>query len=156
MATKSVQERIEIKLQVDMLSGCHRWTGQHDRDGYGLVSVVVVDEETGKRRHVRRRVHRVRYEIEVGPIPPMHVIDHVKARGCAHRDCCNPDHLEAVTVTINSKRVKPWNSAKTHCPKGHRYDPLLDSDDNVLEQGHAVYRWRKDGRLRRDCRACGK
>ena len=159
---KTIQERIEIKLQVDMLSGCHRYAGQHDADGYGLIKVTVVDEETGKRKQVTRRVHRVRWELEVGPIPPKHVLDHkiagrpIDPGPCMYRDCCNIEHLEAVTISVNSKRVRSWNSAKTHCPQGHRYDPLYDADFNVLEDGHAVYRWRKDGRLRRDCRACGK
>ena len=154
---RTIAERIEFKLQVDMLTGCHRYTGEHDRDGYGLITITVVDESTGKKKSVRRRVHRVRYEIEVGPIPPKYVVDHVVARGCSFRDCCNPDDLEAVTVTINSQRVRNWNSAKTHCPRGHRYDALVDDDtDEVLSFGSAIFRTGKDGVTRRYCGACGK
>lgn len=130
----AVLERIEIRLQVDMETGCHRWTGSKDRDGYGLVTVG------GK----RRRVHREVYERATGQaIPYGYVIDHVKARGCAHRDCCNPAHLEAVPVAVNSQRVNPWNAAKQDCPKGHPYD-----DDNM-----AVYVG-SDGYVRRYCRTC--
>jgi HNH endonuclease len=138
-----VIERIERRLQVDMLSGCHVWTGATDRDGYGIMTITVTHPDTGQTRRVQRRVHRERWERTVGPIPPMYVIDHVQARGCCHRTCCNPAHLEPVTVTENSKRVKPWNSAKLTCPVGHAYD----AENTLWSKG-------KDGYVRRGCKAC--
>ena len=40
----------------------------------------------------------------VGPIPAGFQLDHVKARGCAWTDCCNPAHLEAVPPIVNWER----------------------------------------------------
>ena len=53
-----------------------------------------------------QRAHRVIYEWEVGPIPPGWEVDHVRARGCTHRHCVNPSHLEAVTGTENRRRTR--------------------------------------------------
>ena len=48
--------------------------------------------------------HRYVYELFRGPIPDGHVLDHVKKKGCKHRDCVNPDHLEPVTQQENTLR----------------------------------------------------
>lgn len=45
-------------------------------------------------------LHRVVYEILVASIPPKLVLDHL----CRCRDCCNPSHLEAVTISVNTRR----------------------------------------------------
>lgn len=37
---------------------------------------------------------------------------------CRNRACCNPAHLEAVTVAVNVQRGAS-GSLVTHCPKGH-------------------------------------
>jgi hypothetical protein len=84
--------------------------------------------------------HRASYEVCIGPIPDeTPVIDHVRARGCIHHNCVNPDHLEAVTVAENNRRL---GEAKTHCAQGHDWsDPR-----NVAR--------RKDGR--RWCAECNR
>lgn len=46
------------------------------------------------------RLHRLMYEGRYGLIPEGMVIDHL----CRQRDCCNPDHIEAVTVAVNTRR----------------------------------------------------
>jgi hypothetical protein len=94
---------------------CLRWTGEHDRDGYGRIAVD--GHKTG--------VHRVAWQIEIGPIPEGLVIDHVVKRGCVHRDCARTDHLEPVTVAVNSLRgntLNAMNAAKEVCDNGHEFD----------------------------------
>lgn len=44
--------------------------------------------------------HRMTYEHLVGPIPEGLVLDHL----CRNRACCNPDHLEPVSLRENLLR----------------------------------------------------
>jgi hypothetical protein len=132
--------RIAEKIVVCPDSGCWLWTGCLTRDGYGQVKW----EGTG------RPVHRVVWTLLVGPIERMHVLDHLRADRprnpgpCRHRNCCNPDHLEPVTVDVNSSRVESWNGKKRYCPQGHDYDQ------------HGKTYHGADGRVRRFCATCRK
>jgi hypothetical protein len=81
--------------------------------------------------------HRFAYELEVGPIPTGHEIDHVWRRGCRSTLCVNPAHLEAVAKIENLHRIA---DRYEHCPQGHPYD-------------EANTYWRPDGRGK-DCLAC--
>lgn len=136
-------ERLLQRICVDAESGCWRWTGATDRGGYGHIHTGKV---LGKTRMTR--THRVAYEFYVGPVPNGLQIDHVRSRGCLHRDCCNPDHLEAVTPQENSRRGRGpevsgrRNAAKTHCPQGHPYSG-----------GNVYYTPSRPGRI---CRECGR
>lgn len=88
--------------------------GGRDKTGYGLFLY--------EGRHWL--VHRLVYLALVGPIPEGKQIDHVKARGCTHKNCVNPAHLEPVTPRVNTMRGETrarYNAEKTHCPKGHEY-----------------------------------
>ena len=109
--------------------GCLEWTGAKS-GGYGRID--------------RRYVHRIAWEWERGPIPPGLQIDHL----CRNRACVNWHHMEPVTQAENKRRGEggqktgAMQRAKTHCPKGHRYD-----ESNT-------YLW--VGRLyeKRQCREC--
>jgi hypothetical protein len=71
-------------------SGC--WEGPHKHrtpKGYSRSSM----------RGVAYFWHRATYTALVGPIPDKYVIDHK----CRNRACCNPNHLRAVTKSINGK-----------------------------------------------------
>lgn len=108
-------------------NGCHVWTGARTPEGYGN---AWDGTKVG-------RVHRIRYEREVGPIPPGMELDHV----CGNRACCNPAHVRPASHrenTLRSNGVASAAAAKTHCAKGH---PL--SGDNLAP-------WR----LRRGLRQC--
>lgn len=115
-----LKQRLYAKLAPCQEPGCTcdclRWTGWHDRGGYGRIRVG------GGRK---TRVHRAAWQIEVGPIPPGLVVDHVVSRGCKHRDCVRIDHLEPVTVAVNALRgntLNAMNAAKTACHRGHPFD----------------------------------
>jgi len=87
---------------------CLRWPGDLNSNGYGLIRVD----------GVKRGVHRVAYEVLVGPIPDGYEIDHVWSRGCRFRDCIEPSHLEAVTREENVRRM---TQKRTHCGRGHEF-----------------------------------
>jgi hypothetical protein len=108
---RTLVERLEEKIDFpDDGSGCWLWTGAKYENGYGKVRVggIVL------------LAHRVVYELLVGPIPPGLQVDHVRERGCLHRHCVNPDHMEPVTCGENVRRGQTGRR-KSHCPQGHSY-----------------------------------
>lgn len=48
--------------------------------------------------------HKLTYTLLIAPIPEGLVLDHLRSRGCAYRNCVRPDHLEPVTVAVNTMR----------------------------------------------------
>lgn len=114
--------------RVDASGPCWLWQGKLS-DGYGHIGL-------GGDGGAKRPVHRVVWELLVGPIPPGLQIDHL----CRVRHCCNPDHLQLVTTAENLARSPIANGkGKTHCKRGH---PLTGG--NV--------RYRPNGG--RGCRTC--
>lgn len=125
-------------------NGCLVWQGPLSHNGYGQTNVNMR----------RTSAHRVVYEYFNGPIPSRLTIDHVKARGCHSTACCNPDHLEAVTMRVNVLRgdaPTAKNAAKTHCPRGHEL-----AGENLragqLRRGHRTCRICENARQRKKCR----
>jgi len=84
-----------------------------------------------------QNAHRVAYVLAHGPIAAGLHVDHL----CRNRLCCNPAHLEAVTVRENLYRSPTMIArvSKTHCPRGH---PYSGNNLRVYASG-------------RQCRACG-
>lgn len=82
--------RVMEKIRID--GGCWVFTGEINRSGYGRIKVG-----PGK----SRVAHRVTYEHYVGAVPNGLELDHL----CVNPACCNPDHLEAVTHSVNMQRV---------------------------------------------------
>lgn len=110
----SVVARFWAKVDRRSDDECWPWLGWTNRDGYGLFR--------GARDSTERRVsaHRFAYELHVGPIADDLVIDHVRDRGCTTRSCCNPAHLEAVTVAENVRRSEGSFVIRTgRCARGH-------------------------------------
>jgi hypothetical protein len=71
-------------------SPCWVWTGRLNRNGYGRAW----------HNGAEPVAHRAVYEELVGPIPAGEVLDHL----CRWRRCCNPGHVEPVTVRENILR----------------------------------------------------
>lgn len=82
-------EKFQARVSVTD-AGCWEWKGEKNRNGYGRVWI------DGK----RLMVHRVVYELLVEPIQEGLVLDHL----CRNRPCCNPEHMDPVTVRENTLR----------------------------------------------------
>lgn len=110
-------------------SGCWLWTGEVNRDGYGVFYC-------GSREY---KAHRIAVEMFRGKIPKGLHGHHV----CKVKACVNPDHISIVTAEehgkIHSSDPENGQSQKTHCPAGHEYS----ADNTYRDPGG----WRF-------CRAC--
>lgn len=122
-------ERALARFTIDE-SGCWLWSGSRGDGGYAKLSV----------NNKNVFVHRFIYQNLVGPIPEGLELDHVRARGCTHRHCINPDHLEPVTSSQNTQRGKSMIRHEL-CVNGHPFD---DDNTYVSPRGFRV------------CRACLK
>jgi hypothetical protein len=114
--------------------GCWEWDGAKNVGGYGMVHWA------GK----RPVTHRVAYELAIGPIPDGLTLDHL----CRNPGCCNPAHLEPVTMRENILRgtqLAAKNAAKTHCKRGHPFDA-----------GNTKIHIGPNGHPQRGCRACSR
>lgn len=77
------------KVVISRNTSCWVWT-DHLEFGYGIFSI----------RGTIFRAHRFAYIIYKGAIEEGLVIDHL----CRNKRCVNPDHLEAVTQSLNITR----------------------------------------------------
>lgn len=137
---KRLPERFWNKARTTKL-GCWEWIAATVSEGYGAC----------KFDGSMLLSHRLAYESLIGPIPDGLAIDHrchtedvscPGGKGCPHRRCVNPAHLEPVTTRENllrGKTLNAANAAKTHCPQGHPYD---EGNTYLSPKGS------------RDCRAC--
>lgn len=137
----TLEERFWAKVDKRKPSDCWPWLGAQGSGGYGTI------RRTGGGN---TPVHRVSYELFVGPIPAGLDIDHTchdpevctKGDSCPHRQCVNPAHLDPVTHRENVLRgdtIMSKNAVKMHCPQGHPYE------------GENLYITPAGGR---DCRTC--
>lgn len=107
---KALAEVSKFPITSD-LGSCWIWSGKTNRNGYGIVRV-------GRRSFM---VHRLLYQQHCSFDIGERVLDHK----CRNRLCCNPRHLEPVSVRENTLRGEgptAQNARKTECPRGHKYD----------------------------------
>lgn len=114
-ATRIALERFMAMVEIAPEAGyagkpCWLWTGYIQPNGYGQF------KPDGRRGAKISSPHRFAYEHYIGPIPDGFEVDHL----CRRRNCCNPAHLEAVTVQVNRKRR---DEDRTHCKRGHEFAP---------------------------------
>ena len=82
--------------RLDGATGCWIWIGHVEEGGYGRFYFT---DSTGVPGTLAG--HRAVWEEVRGPIPDGMVLDH---KVCANKLCCNPDHLEIVTLEENTAR----------------------------------------------------
>lgn len=111
-----VPERLWANVDRSDAGGCWPWLGRLNSGGYG-----------------QNAPHRRAYEIANGAIPEGLTVDHL----CFNPACCNPAHMEVVTLAENLRRQR--KAAATHCVNGH---PFTDSNTYRAPGG-----WRS-------CRTC--
>lgn len=90
----SVKLRLLDGLEINSETGCWDWKKCTDEHGYGKIWY------NGKSHWV----HRIAYAIFKGTIPEGMTVDHSHEAGCRNRACCNPAHLEVMSMSDNSKR----------------------------------------------------
>ena len=112
----------------DLTDDCLIWTGPRSPAGYGRIYL----KEPGRKREGRIvQIHRAAYELAHGEGSTLNLtVDHL----CGVPLCCNPNHLEALSITENLKRAA---AVVVACPQGHPYD-----EDNTLRNvdGHRICR----------------
>lgn len=86
MKNGTASERL-AELSVSEESGCIRFTGHLDGEGYGRIMVA----------RVKYMAHRLSYSLNNGPIPDGYVVRHK----CDNPSCINPEHLEVGTQADN-------------------------------------------------------
>jgi len=126
--TEKDEKRFWSKVGLPDENGCMNWLGSGTPPGYGQIGF-------GKRK---KYVHRVSYELRVGPIPEGLQIDHL----CRNRACVAPVHLEAVTQKENLERgvgaevTRLRHASRTHCKHGHEFTP----ENTRMYDGYRVCR----------------
>lgn len=131
MPISDLPDRIRQNVYLEPNTNCWIWLGASGstRNGHSHYGHITIN-------YKNKKVHRVVYEMLVGPIPKGEEIDHL----CKATLCCNPDHLQPVPHSTNCQRGQAgkYQLLKTHCPQGHEY-----SSENTY--------WYKN---RRTCRIC--
>lgn len=128
-------ERFTLKLRAGDDACAWRWATPDRSIGYGRF--LLNGEPVG--------AHVASHIMFVGPVPAGWHVDHVRDRGCTHRDCVWWEHLEAVPAGENSRRAHLGVRQRTvtHCVHGHEFTP-----DNIY--------WIGPNKNQRACKTCAK
>lgn len=129
---KYVEKDRVIPINNPSLGSCWLWTGHTNQQGYGQIRIC----------GILYTVHRIAYELQIGPIPLDHEVDHL----CLTRNCVRASHLEPVTRAENLRRMPLQIRKLTHCKRMHE-----------LTEGN--FYWIKAGKDRgvvKRCKLCEK
>lgn len=118
-------ERFWSKVDMRGPDECWPWIGAHTDRGYGTFRA------SGHTQYA----HRLAYEATVGPIPDGLQIDHVKARGCTRKDCCNSRHMEPVTPRENTRRGDALGARTARSGRCHRGHDMTGENRYVRPDG---------------------
>jgi hypothetical protein len=131
-----IRDRIAIE-DCGFLSPCWVWQ-KCTTGGYGQARLPGTDRPY--------RTHRISYEAFVGPIPVGKCLDHL----CNNKGCCNPDHLEPVTIAENTRRAGGLFHRKraTHAKPPVQVPAHPPRDEELELLGTALLQIKNDRRLR--------
>lgn len=134
---RKLAERLAARSIYEPTTGCLLWLGaiRSPPRAYGHVRVGYADMP----------VHRVAYELEVGPIPDGLFLDHK----CRQPACLNVRHLEPVTNSENLQRAPGALRNRKHCAHGHELAAvgvLVERDRNRTYQRCAKCRESRQAR----------
>lgn len=104
--------RFALQVQIQT-NGCWIWTGAISSNGYGVIA---------RSGHNLVGAHRISHELFNGPIPKGCEIDHL----CRNRACVNPNHIEAVSHSLNVIRGDSPTAQRRRsgfCVRGHEMTP---------------------------------
>lgn len=134
------RQRFWARVAVGVDSECWPWTGLI-ANGYGMISTWL----SGRRINIG--AHRFAYTDLVGIIPDGLTIDHL----CRNTRCCNPAHMEPVTIHENVMRGNSPFAVKARQTECHRGHALSGENLYVTPDGRRKCRTcrRADNRLRR-------
>jgi len=137
---RTVKDRLFLKIEHDEETGCWLWTGAAVPTGYGKINIGGNYVPT----------HRAMYELLAGPIPEGLVIDHL----CRNPPCCNPGHLEPVTVAENTRRGI-WPPPSPTCRRGHEYttENTYRTPSNPKRRACRTCKLERERKRRRSARA---
>lgn len=129
-------DRIEKRIdRTTSTTECWLWTGATNDRGYGMARFGAG----------AKYIHRIVYEVMVEEIPDGLTLDHI----CRTPSCCNPEHMEIVTRSENSRRAA---GEITHCTHGHEYTAentgRNSNGTRYCKRCHVIYNVARKKRLR--------
>ena len=120
---ESILER--IMPQVDKTDYCWNWTGREAGKNHKYGQISLGGKQT--------MVHRIVFEELVRLLEPGETLDHI----CRNKLCCNPNHLDAVPLRENVKRMHAYRSLQREIDRLVDFIESLGYDKYTLTRKEA-------------------